>query len=80
MMEKGENPTDSGQEGNRRSLRVTGEPGRDQSLLPKLGPYLKNSAISSSEKPTAFNLSLCSLFSSSLALRVRPLSAIASTK
>ena len=44
----------------------------------KIDNYLKNSPISSSEKPTAFSLSLCSFFSPSLALRVRPLSAIAS--
>ena len=42
--------------------------------------YPKNSAISSSEKPTSFSLSLWSLFSFTLALRVRPLSEIAPTK
>jgi hypothetical protein len=41
--------------------------------------YGENSSISSSEKPAAFSLSLCSCFSSSLALRARPLSAIVST-
>src|SRR4030042_5590754 len=46
----------------------------------KLDAYRKNSSISSSENPTALSLSLFSLFSSSLALRSRPLSTIAWTK
>lgn len=39
---------------------------------------LKISSISLSEKPTAFSLSLSSFFSSSFALRARPISAIVS--